>query len=68
VHSSVVKSKDRLVVWCACVITAVRVFVYSAAFPFFNNVDEPWHFDLVVKYSHGQVPSRLEPFSPESSR
>jgi hypothetical protein len=50
-----------------CLITAVRVFVYSAAFPFFNNVDEPWHFDLVVKYSHGQVPRRLEPFSPESS-
>jgi hypothetical protein len=67
-YSSVVKSKDRLVVWCACVIAAVRVFVYSAAFPFFNNVDEPWHFDLVVKYSHGQVPSRLEPFSTESSR
>jgi hypothetical protein len=38
-------------------IATVRVFVFSAAFPFFNNVDERPHVDLVVKYSH--APKRL---------
>ena len=35
----------------------IHVFVFSAAFPFFNNVDEQNHFDLVVKYSEGQFPA-----------
>jgi len=39
-----------------CVFAAGRVFVFSAAFPFFNNVDEQMHFDLVYKYSVGDVP------------
>lgn len=50
-----------------CAIAAVRVFLYCAAFPFFNNVDEQAHFDLVCKYSHGHVPKSLENFSRESA-
>ncbi|HWY78657.1 MAG TPA: DUF2142 domain-containing protein, partial [Verrucomicrobiae bacterium] len=45
-----------------------RVLVYCAAFPFFNNVDEVAHFDLVVKYSHGQPPNGFEPLSPETAQ
>jgi hypothetical protein len=48
-----------------CLIAAIRVFVFSAAFPFFNNVDERPHVDLVVKYSHAKPPRRLEPFASE---
>jgi hypothetical protein len=49
-------------------LAATRVFIYCAAFPFFNNVDEQSHFDLVVKYSHGEVPRHLATFSEDSSR
>lgn len=39
-----------------CIIALVRIFTFSAAFPFFNNVDEQAHFDTVVKYARGYVP------------
>ena len=51
-----------------CLIAALHVFIFAAAFPFFNNVDEQAHFDLVVKYSHGEIPRRLEPVSAESAQ
>jgi hypothetical protein len=51
-----------------CVLAALRVFVLSAAFPFFNNVDEQSHFDLVYKYSRGHVPGSLEHRDPEAAR
>lgn len=43
-----------------CVFAALRVLFFSAAFPFFNNVDERRHFDLVIKYSEGHVPRSAE--------
>ncbi len=43
-----------------CCFAAVRVLVFSAAFPFFNNVDERRHFDLVIKYAYGHVPRSAE--------
>src|SRR5213078_3230382 len=47
-----------------CAIAALRVFVFSAAFPFFNNVDERRHFDLVIKYAEGRMPNGVELISP----
>jgi hypothetical protein len=38
-------------------VAALRTFVYNAAFPLFNNVDEQAHFDLVYKYSEGHIPT-----------
>jgi hypothetical protein len=58
--------RERRIVLLLCLVAAVHVFVFSAAFPFFNNVDESAHFDLVVKYSLGEVPRGLEAYSPES--
>jgi hypothetical protein len=58
----------RRVVWLLCLLAAVHVFVFSAAFPFFNNQDEVPNFDLVVKYAHGHFPRGLEPMGEESSR
>jgi len=43
-----------------CALAALRVFLLSAAFPFFNNVDEQAHFDLVCKYARGHVPTGIE--------
>jgi hypothetical protein len=58
--------KESWLVWALCGVAALRVFVYAAAFPFFNNVDEGSLFDLVLKYSRLQPPSGMEQFSRES--
>jgi hypothetical protein len=47
-----------------CLFAAVRVLFFSAAFPFFNNVDERRHFDLVMKYASAHVPRGAELISP----
>jgi hypothetical protein len=60
------ESRERRLVLLLCLLAAVHVFVFSAAFPFFNNVDEQIHFDLAVKYSQGHVPRSLEPISVEA--
>src|ERR1700677_1396802 len=60
-------SHEKRFVWLLCVLAALHVFIFSAAFPFFNNVDEPAHFDLVLDYAHGHVPRGLENTSRESS-
>ncbi len=57
---------ERLIVWLLCLLAVIRVFIFSAAFPLFNNVDEPIHFDLVVKYSASGIPHAIEPLSEES--
>src|SRR4051812_47816274 len=46
---------------------AIRAFVFAAAFPFFNNVDEQAHVDLVVKYAHAKPPRSIEPFASEAA-
>ena len=61
------ENKLRWIVFGLCVLAAIRVFVFAAAFPFFNNVDEQAHVDLVVKYSHGNIPRGIEPFAPEAA-
>jgi len=60
------RRRERSVVRLLCLLAAVHVFVFSAAFPFFNNVDEANHFDLTVKYSHGHLPAGPELVSAES--
>src|SRR5215468_8652515 len=47
-----------------CLFAAARVLLFSAAFPFFNNVDERRHFDLVIRYAEGHVPRGAELISP----
>ena len=47
-----------------CFFAAVRGLFFSAAFPFFNNVDERRHFDLVMKYACAHVPRTVELISP----
>ena len=54
-------------VWLLCLVGALHVFIFSAAFPFFNNVDEAEHFDLVLKYAHGRIPRKMEPISADSA-
>lgn len=49
-----------------CVVAAVRVFVFSAAFPFFSNIDEDLHFDLITQYSEGHLPRAFDPLKEET--
>jgi hypothetical protein len=63
----VISNKERTIVLFLCLFAALRVFLFSAAFPFFNNVDEQAHFDLVLKYGRGAWPHGFEKFSPETS-
>ena len=49
-----------------CVVAAIRVFIFSAAFPFFSNIDEDLHFDLITQYSHGDVPRRFDTLKEET--
>ncbi len=65
--SDLSKSALRWIVAGLCIFAAIRVFVFAAAFPFFNNVDEQAHVDLVVKYAHGNPPRGIESFSHEAS-
>ncbi len=52
-----------------CLAAMVRVFLFSAAFPFFNNVDEQFHLDTIVKWAHGYIPRPASNhFDHESSR
>ena len=60
------ESRERILIFLLCGLAAVHVFIFSAAFPFFNNMDEINHFDLVVKYSHGHLPRGLELMSGET--
>lgn len=62
-----VELNESKIVWLLCFLAAVHVFIFSAAFPFFNNVDEMEQFDLVLKYSHGGAPRKKEAISPDAA-
>jgi len=57
---------ERALILLLCVVAALRVFVFSAAFPFFSNIDEDLHFDLITQYSHGRIPRSFEPLQDET--
>ena len=58
---------EALLILLLCLCAALRVWLFAAAFPFFGNVDEAGHFDVVVRYSLGRVPRSLERMSPEAT-
>jgi len=51
---------ERAAIAALCLMAMVRVFLFAAAFPFFNNMDEQAHTDLVVKYARGYWPNQPE--------
>ncbi|PYK08897.1 MAG: hypothetical protein DME65_13285, partial [Verrucomicrobia bacterium] len=55
-----------IVILLLCFAAATRVFIFSAAFPFFSNVDEDLHFDLITQCSHGQLPRSFGPLKEET--
>jgi hypothetical protein len=57
---------ERILIVLLCVVVAFRVFIFSAAFPFFSNVDEDLHFDLITQYSHYHIPTRFDRLKEET--
>jgi hypothetical protein len=49
-------------IWLLCVAACLRIAVFIAAFPLFNNVnvDEQAHYDLAGKYARGHIPVKIE--------
>jgi hypothetical protein len=61
-----VVANERVLILLLCVAVAVRVLIFSAAFPFFSNIDEDLHFDMITQYSHAQVPRSFDRLKEET--
>ncbi len=61
-----VAANERVLILLFCVAAVLRVFIFSAAFPFFSNIDEDLHFDLITQYSHAQVPRSFDRLKEET--
>ena len=61
-----VAANERVLILLLCIAAALRVFIFSAAFPFFSNIDEDLHFDLITQYSHAQVPRGFDRLKEET--
>jgi hypothetical protein len=61
-----VRAKQQLLILLFSGVAAVRVFIFSAAFPFFSNIDEDLHFDLITQYSHANVPRSFDQLKDET--
>ena len=49
-----------------CLAAALRVFIFSAGFPFFSNIDEDLHFDVIMQYSHARLPRSFDLLEEET--
>jgi hypothetical protein len=63
---TVIPANERFLILSLCVVAALHVFIFSAAFPFFSNIDEDLHFDLITQYSHAQVPRSFDQLKDET--
>ena len=60
------RRRERALTAALAGFAALRVALFAAAFPFFTNVDEHRHVDLVWKYAHAAPPQRgAPPYEPE---
>ena len=57
---------ERVLILLLCIAAAVRVFIFSAAFPFFSNIDEDLHFDVITQFSHARVPRSFDRLKEET--
>ena len=59
-------ANERVLILLLCVAAGLRVFIFSAGFPFFSNIDEDLHFDLITQYSHALVPHSFDRLKDET--
>jgi Predicted membrane protein (DUF2142) len=63
---TVTNRKEHLLILLLCFVAAVRVFIFSAGFPFFSNIDEDLHFDLITQYSYAELPRSFDRLKEQS--
>lgn len=63
------RTRQVVIVAGICFFAAVRIFIFSAAFPLFNSTDELDHFATVYEYAHGIPPGKDLPLlGPDLAR
>jgi hypothetical protein len=60
---TILRDREKQIVIVLCLAAAIRVLTFSLSFPFFNNIDEELHFDLVKHYAYSGMPTSLSPYS-----
>ena len=64
-----IASREGRIALALAVFAGFRVAVYTLAFPFFTNVDESRHLDVVLKYARGYLPRPGPDFyEPDTAR
>jgi hypothetical protein len=64
-----VRTRVRQMAIALCILAALRILVFAAAFPLTNNTDEKLHFLTIRMYAQGQMPGKdLPPIDPEFAR
>ena len=58
--------RELALILLLCFLAALRVFIFSAGFPFFSSIDEDLHFDLITQYSHGRLPRTFNVLKEET--
>ena len=58
---------NRALILLLCLLAALHVFIFAAAFPFYSVVDEQMHVDLAVKYAQGKIPRTLAAADAETA-
>ena len=61
-----VTANEWVLIILLCFAAALRVFIFSAGFPFFSNIDEDLHFDLITQYSHAEIPRSFDRLREET--
>ena len=59
--------EKKFVLLLLCAFAAVHVFIFSAGFPMFNQVDEDVQFDVVLRYARGEMPKKIDLISTNSA-
>ena len=63
------KGKQSWIAGSMCCFALLRILIFAAAFPLFNNVDEQDHYEMVYRYAHGFMPQKTLPRTdPEMAR
>jgi hypothetical protein len=56
-RASPLQTREGRLVLALAVFAGLRILLFSLAFPFFSNVDEYRHLDVVLKYARGYWPT-----------
>src|SRR5438477_6316227 len=58
-----VRADRKWIVACCCIYAAVRILIFVAAFPLFNDIDEQDHYEMIYRYAHGYAPESTLPMA-----